>query len=63
MILWSLYTFLRKYIVNLEIKAIEVKEKLQMFNKLHPWDGGRAGAIALETPNKIHPSVSLSGAC
>lgn len=35
MILWSLYTFQGKYIVNLEIKQIEVQEKPRLFNRPH----------------------------
>lgn len=36
MILWGLYIFQRKYIVNLEIKQIEVEEKPWLFNGPHP---------------------------
>lgn len=35
MILWGLYTFQGKYIVNLEIKQIEVQEKPRLFNRPH----------------------------
>ena len=35
MILWGLYTFQGKYIVNLEIKQVEVQEKPRQFNRPH----------------------------
>ena len=56
MILWGLYTFQGKYIVNLEIKQIEVQEKPWLFNRPHPLGvmmGG--GKSALRTHIHVFP--------
>lgn len=56
----SLVPFQRKYIVNLEIKAIEVQEKPWMFNRPCPL-GGRGEQIGLKKtkPIQVFPQVVL----